>query len=99
MPLPELEMAGKYGRGRSFQNGTRLLGVNMRKAQEHQQLEKPMPAALRADLVNHLANVLVCELREQNESKSMVESPGGTNQKAPNVAKVRAELGDDGAAL
>ncbi len=86
-------------RGRSFQNRARLLGENMRKAQEHQRLEKPLPAALRADLVNHLANVLVCELREQNESKSIVESPGGTHRKARNLPKSKGCASEQGSAL
>ena len=76
-----------------------LLGVKMMRKAEDQRGEKPMPAALRADLVNHLANVLVCELREQNERQSTVSSPWGTNRKTRNAAKVRVERGDDSAAV
>ena len=46
-----------------------------------------MPAALRADLENHLADMLVCDLRTQNESKSMVRSPGGLNREARKSAR------------
>ncbi len=63
-----------------------------------------LPTALKDELAAILAECLIAELREehiacvQDVEKPTVNSPGGTNQKAPNVAELRAELGDDGSA-
>ena len=83
---PSFSYGCKYGRGASLYEDASLLGVKMMRKAEDQRGEKPMPVALREEIVNHLAGVLVAEIRERNENKRTVESRRGMNRKARNTA-------------
>ena len=55
---------------------------------------------IRQDLAQLLADILVEDYQQYPSIMGhTAKTPGGLNRKAPTVAKVRAELGDDGSVL